>query len=187
MKRDSRTGQWLMLFALATTSVFACSDADDGSPVDAAGSGGEAQGGEGGSSGAGAAAQRCAQHSSCDVWGANLDCPATLDDVVDTCDLDVEIERFKASCGGTYVVASNGVQESQWTFDADGKLIGATSWGDVGDCDYWGTRCAPVGSGQTVCNGSGGAGGSGAGGEPAQQVAGGVGGSAGGAGGSGGG
>ena len=104
---------------------------------------------------------KCVAHDTCSIWGANFDCPATLDDVEATCDFaEIIIERYASDCGGTYVNATNYGQQSEWTFDADGKLIGAASIGDVGDCDYWGTRCHPVGNPQALCTtgGSGGAG-----------------------------
>lgn len=110
------------------------------------------------------AAGECIAHDTCSIWGANFDCPATFDDVEALCNLgEIIIERYASDCGGTYVNATNYVQQSEWTFDATGKLIGAASLGDVGDCDYWGTRCQPIGKPQSLCT-AGGAGAGGAGG-----------------------
>ena len=115
-----------------------------------------------GTSVCGPAAGECISHDTCSIWGANFDCPATLDDVEALCALgEIMIERYASDCGGTYVNATNYVQQSEWTFDATGNLIGTASLGDVGDCDYWGTRCHPIGDPQSLCN-TGGAGGAGA-------------------------
>jgi hypothetical protein len=106
----------------------------------------------------------CAEHASCAEWGANFYCPETLDDLAAVCGRGgVKVERYASSCAGTVVEASDGVQSSTWTFNGTGKLIGVRSRGDVGDCDYWGTECRPLGSAQTVCS-DGGAGGAGEGG-----------------------
>jgi hypothetical protein len=73
------------------------------------------------------------------------------------------LESYDSSCGGTYLEASNGVQTQRWNFDASGKLTGAYTSGDVGDCDYWGTRCEPVGGAAVICGEGGGSGESGGG------------------------
>lgn len=111
----------------------------------------------------------CVEHATCAEWGANFYCPEQLANVQVICDLGgVDVESFASDCGGTYVHATNGVQDVKYTFDADGELIGALSWGDVGDCDQWGTHCGPRGAPEASC-GAGGAdtGGAGAGGEGA--------------------
>jgi hypothetical protein len=111
-------------------------------------------------------ADECIPHDSCDEWGANFGCPATLDDVAGYCGLgEIEIQRQPSGCGGTIVDANNGIQHVTWTFDADGKLVAFSSIGDVGDCDYWGTGCdsPPTGTSEPVC-GVGGEGGQGGGG-----------------------
>lgn len=51
MKRDQRTGQWLLVVTLAAVSAWACSDDDDDSPGNTGGGGGTADGGKGGSGG----------------------------------------------------------------------------------------------------------------------------------------
>lgn len=109
-----------------------------------------------GSSLCGRAQGECVSHARCAEWGANLDCPATLDDVAADCRFaEITIERYVSDCGGTLVDATNGVQQSRWTFDANGKLIGAHSMGDLGDCDYWGTRCQPIGKPEPICAAAG--------------------------------
>lgn len=127
---------------------------------DGLGGGGEAgRGALAGAGGVGAGATgTCIEHVSCDNWGASFGCPATLDDLGEFCRFS-HMQRYHSSCGGTLVDATNGAQDSEWTFDAEGKLIGLISVGDLRDCDYWGTRCQPVGAPESLC-GVGGEGGS---------------------------
>jgi hypothetical protein len=108
----------------------------------------------------------CVTHTSCAEWGANFHCPEQLDDVSIICGFaEVELDRYTSDCGGTLVKASNGVQTVDYSFDAEGILIGVSAIGDVGDCDQWGTRCEPVGTAERVfCDAPGGGGEGGVGG-----------------------
>jgi hypothetical protein len=102
----------------------------------------------------------CIEHDSCGRWGANFGCPPSVDDVGALCSLGlVDSKRYASDCDGTVVELGNGIQSVAYSFDADGKLIGVSAAGDAGDCDRWGTHCAPVGEAEDVCEGAGGTGG----------------------------
>jgi hypothetical protein len=180
-------GLWFISCGVLLSGACSSDDASDPSNAQAGSGGTSENGGDGGGSASGSHAgqggQRqvgCVERATCGNWGPNfIDCPTSIDDLRAVCEF-APLESYESSCGGTYLEASNGVQTQRWTFDANGKLIGAYSSGDVGDCDYWGERCEPVGSAEIVC-GAGGQNSGGSGGESAAG-AGGVGGQGGGGG-----
>jgi hypothetical protein len=161
---DMQGARWMVGLWVISCGVLlsgACSSDEGSDPSDGhAGSGGNSDnGGAGGASAGGSHAGQggerqagCLEHATCGNWGPNfIDCPTSIDDLRAVCEF-AQLESYDSSCGGTYLEASNGVQTQHWTFDADGMLIGAYSSGDVGDCDYWGTRCEPVGTAEMLCD-----------------------------------
>jgi hypothetical protein len=113
------------------------------------------------------------ERDSCGPFGAGfIECPTQIDGVLKACEF-APVERYQSSCGGVFVEASNGVQTQRWSFDADGELIGTLASGDVGDCEFWGTLCSPVGEAELLCGAGGQGGGGGQGGQAGQDAVGG--------------
>lgn len=107
----------------------------------------------------------CVRHDACDLFRANFGCPKDVHDYDWLCGPGgAEVTRTASSCSGTRLHASNGIQTVDYDFDAEGKLIGVHSVGDVGDCDSWGLQCKSVGEAEELCNADGAGGAAGAGG-----------------------
>ena len=131
-----------------------------GSPVHAGGSAGESSPAHGGG-GARGDGDVCRTEAACGDDGiAFLDCPSKLSDLDLTCERYITIDRYQG-CGQIVLAFSNGVQASQYTFAADGQLLGTYSYGDVGDHACFGEPCRDLGEPEVVCDGvtDGGAGG----------------------------
>lgn len=160
---------WFGAIGLTVGATVGCGDHVSRKGSAAAGgeggvSGSAVQGGGGGTNHANA----CDSRTVCeDSPSAFLACPITLQDYVPDCSIygGIRVERYDAECGGTVIMAMDGIQTETWTFTPAGKLVGTTWFGDVGDSGCWGAPCATVGSPEVLCDwpandgGAGGAGG----------------------------
>jgi len=62
---------------------------------------------------------------------SNIECPKGIDAFADDCANGLEVRRGRTSCGGTVVVVGYAFGQNAWYFDAEGKLRGQISSGDL--------------------------------------------------------